>query len=321
MPARYTKSNNPVPRFNPFDYFFILRPLILIPAWNFLLIGSYLARRSGGFTQNVILGLLIYTFVLGGVYILNQIMDVETDRLNKKLFLLSGGYVTVRAAYIEMLLLWVLAVILSVKFGAIFIFLIILSILLGVLYSLPPIKLKGKPIMDTLANGIGYGMINFAVGWLLVSVFQWSMFLYFLPYFLSICAVFINTTIVDIEGDRRAGEITTGVFLGARSAHVVSVLVMAAAIILAYAHRDYICLIPAAVSFPLFIYTAVYVLKNDRVHRRATITSFRLPGLLFTLITAFLYPVYLAILVVVLVAMRMYYKRRFGMIYPTLAQG
>ena len=308
-------------RSNPFDYLFILRPLILIPAWNFLLIGSFLASQEGRLSGELVWGLVIYTFVLGGVYILNQIMDIETDRLNKKLFILSGGYVTVKAAYIEMVVLWLLALGMSIRFGVIFVLFILLSIVMGVMYSLPPIKLKGKPVLDTLSNGIGYGMINFAVGWLLLRGFDPAMFAQFLPYFLSISAVFINTTIVDIEGDRKAKEITTGVFLGARSAHLVSTLVMAVAIIAAYMRRDYICLIPAAVSFPLFVYAAFYVSKNDRVHRKATIASFRLPGVLFTLITCVLYPVYSLIVLVVLVAMRVYYKRRFGMTYPTLAQG
>jgi 4-hydroxybenzoate polyprenyltransferase len=285
------------------------------------LIGSFLASRAGCITLDVTLGLVIYTFVLGGVYVLNQIMDIETDRLNKKLFLLSGGYVTVKAAYIEMAVLWVLALILSVKFGALFVFLIMLSILLGVLYSLPPIKLKGKPFLDTLANGFGYGMINFAVGWLLFRDFEWSIFSRFLPYFLSICAVFINTTIVDIEGDRKAHEVTTGVLLGPRLSHLVSTIIMAAAVISAYIQRDYICLIPAAMSFPLFVYTAGYAWMQKGINRAATIASFRLPGLIFTVITAVLFPAYFIVLVVVLVTMRLYYKQRFGITYPTLAQG
>ncbi len=308
-------------RSNPFDYFFILRPLILIPAWNFLLIGSYLAGRQGRLSMDLVLGLVIYTFVLGGVYILNQIMDIETDRLNRKLFILARGYVTVKAAYVEMTALWLLAILISFKFGMIFFILIVVSIVVGVLYSLPPIKLKGKPIMDTLANGIGYGMINFAVGWLLVREFDPSMFGYFLPYFLSICAVFINTTVVDIDGDRQAGEMTTGVFLGANLAHIFSTLVMAGAMVVAYLRRDYICLIPSTVSFPIFVLAAVYCLKNNRVSRKATIASFRLPGLLFTIITCILYPVYLLAVLAAVIAMRVYYKQRFGMNYPTLSQG
>ena len=308
-------------RFNPFDYFFILRPLILIPAWNFLLIGSYLASRQGRFTVDIILGMIVYTCVMGGVYILNQIMDIETDRLNKKLFLLSGGYVTTKTAYIEMVILWSIAVLVSMKFGGVFLIFILVSIVMGVMYSLPPVKLKGKPVFDTLANGIGYGMVNFAIGWLLVREFNWHIFLRFLPYFLSISAVFINTTVVDIEGDRKANEITTGVFLGPLLSFVVSTIIMTTAIISAYVQRDYICLIPAALSFPLFVYCAGYTMIKDRVDRRATIASFRLPGLIFTIITAVLYPVYFFILGVVLIGLRVYYKRRFGITYPTLAQG
>ena len=308
-------------RFNPFDYFFILRPLILIPAWNFLLIGSYLANRQGRFTFDIALGMIIYTCVMGGVYILNQIMDIETDRLNKKLFLLSGNYISTRAAYIEMVILWSIAILISLEFGIVFLIFIAISIAMGILYSLPPVKLKGKPILDTLANGIGYGMVNFAIGWLLVREFNWGMFLRFLPYFLSISAVFINTTVVDIEGDRKTNEITTGVFFGARLSFIISTVIMAAAIVNAYVQRDYICLVPATLSFPLFVYAAGYVMIKGRIDRRAAIASFRLPGLIFTLITALLYPFYFLILGLVLIGLRVYYKRRFGITYPTLAQG
>jgi len=310
-----------VPRFNPFDYFFILRPLILIPAWNFLLIGAYLANRQAAFTIDIVIGLLAYTFVAGGGYILNQIMDIETDRMNKKLFLLTSGFVTRRAAYAEIIILWFLALIMSFRFGWLFVVFIIVSMLMGVLYSVPPMKLKGKPIFDTLANGIGYGMVNFSIGWLLVSTFAPLMFIRFLPYCLSISAVFINTTIVDVEGDRKAGELTTGVFLGSKLSSISSTLIMGAAIVLAYVQREYICLIPAAVSWPLFAYAAGYTLLRDGVNRKVTIASFRLPGLIFTVITALLYPIYFVVLFVILVSMRIYYKKRFGMTYPTLARG
>ncbi len=308
-------------KFNPFDYFFILRPLILIPCWNFLLIGSYLARGKGGFTIEIILGLIIYTFIMGGVYILNQIMDIETDRINKKLFLLSEGYIPVKYAYIEMAVLWILAILLSIQFNVIFLLFISISLVIGVFYSLPPIKLKGKPILDTVSNGIGYGVINFSIGWLLFRSFEWSMFYRFFPYFLSISAVFINTTIVDIKGDRRAKEFTTAIFLGENIAYVSSTILMIGAIIVAFMLKDYVCLIPAAVSLPLFIYVAVYSLIKNKINRKLTIVSFRLPGLLFTFITAFLYPVYFLILIVVLIGMRIYYKNRFGISYPTLAGG
>jgi 4-hydroxybenzoate polyprenyltransferase len=307
---------------NPFDYFFLLRPLILIPSWNFLLIGAYLAHGEERPVGRIILALCIYTCIMGGTYILNQIMDRDTDRLNKKLYLLSEGYIPVRHAYAEMAVLWVVGLALSAFFSMTFFVFILLSLVLGILYSLPPIKLKGKPLLDTLTNGIGYGMVNFAVGWLIIKPFTPAMFLAFLPYFLSICAVFMNTTIVDRTGDEKTGEVTTAVFLGARWTSVLSMVIMAGAVITAFYNRDLVCLLPAALSFPLFVYTGVHLLmKREMVPRKMLIMSFRLPGVLFTLVTVILFPVYAAVLVIMFIAMRVYYRRRFGIVYPTLAQG
>lgn len=164
-------------------------------------------------------------------------------------------------------------------------------------------------------------MVNFSIGWLLVSRFEWPMFITFLPYVLSISGVFINTTIVDIEGDKKANEVTTAVFLGEKLSYIVSTILMASAIVTAFILKDLICLIPAAISLPLFIYAAVYSLTKHKIHRKVTIASFRLPGLIFTLITGLLYPPYLLVLIIIVVGMRIYYKARFGMKYPTLAHG
>jgi 4-hydroxybenzoate polyprenyltransferase len=303
------------------DYFFILRPLILIPCWDFLLIGVYLAVGRNGFTRQISIPLLIYTFIMGGVYILNQIMDIETDTINKKLFLLSGGYVTKIGAYIEIFLIWAVAIALSFRYHFCFVIVIIISLVMGVLYSVPPIKLKGMPILDTLSNGIGYGMVNFAVGWLIVRGFEPAMFWYFLPYFLSISAVFINTTIVDMEGDKIAGDITTAVLLREGASYVISTILMAGAICVSIARRDLVCLIPAALSFPLFVYTVVYYFAKQRVNRNFTIASFRVPGVLFTVMTVILCPWYAVFLIVLIWIMRIYYKARFGMTYPTLTGG
>ena len=307
---------------NPFDYFFLLRPLILIPSWNFLLIGAFLAQTGERPVGRLFLAMCIYTCIMGGIYILNQITDRVTDRINKKLFLLSEEYIPIRHAYIEMTILWTAGLVVSAFFSITFFVFILISLMFGIMYSLPPVKLKGKPLLDTLSNGIGYGLVNFAVGWLILRPFTWMMFLQFLPYFLSISAVFMNTTIVDKRGDERAGEVTTAVFLGERLTSFLSTALMAGAVIAALYNRDPVCLVPAALSFPLFMYIGIYLLLKERTApRKLLILSFRLPGVLFTVMTGILYPLYFIVLVIVFIAMRVYYRRRFGITYPTFAQG
>jgi 1,4-dihydroxy-2-naphthoate octaprenyltransferase len=131
----------------------------------------------------------------------------------------------------------------------------------------------------------------------------------------------VNTTIVDIEGDKRAGDITTAVFLKEGASYIVSTVLMAGAIAVSVIRRDLVCLIPAALSFPLFVYTAAHYLLKQEVARKLTIASFRLPGVLFTIMALILFPWYGIFLVVLLAVMRIYYKTRFGMTYPTLTGG
>uniref|UniRef100_A0A7V0Z759 Prenyltransferase n=1 Tax=candidate division WOR-3 bacterium TaxID=2052148 RepID=A0A7V0Z759_UNCW3 len=306
---------------NIFDYFFILRPLILIPVFDFFLIGNYIASGKGVFTHKTLLGIFIYGLLMSGVYILNQITDIETDRLNKKLFILSGNFIPVKNAYTEMFLLWGIALFFSWSFGLPFFIIMLCSLLLGLFYSLPPIKLKGKPFFDTLSNGFGYGMLNFIAGWLMQKDFESRVFIIFLPYFLSICAVFVNTTIVDIEGDKGSGEITTSVFLGEKFSYMVSSALILSGVLFSIINRDIICLIPSALASPLFLYLTFYYLKYKKVNRKITILSFRMPGLIFTIITCILYPGFIPFLIFLILGMKIYYKKRFNMDYPTLSQG
>lgn len=252
---------------------------------------------------------------------MNQITDIETDRINKKLFILSENIMPLQDAYIEMFILWGISFFISALLGLPFLILMVISLLTGIFYSLPPIKLKGKPFVDTLSNGFGYGMLNFIAGWLMQNPFEWKLLLTFLPYFFSISAVFINTTVVDIEGDRKSGEITTAVFLGEKNSYILSLLLILCGVAFSVTNGDIICLIASVSAFPLFLYASIYFLKYKRVNRRITIISFRLPGLIFTIITSILYPAIIPILFLLLIGMKIYYKERFNIDYPSLSKG
>lgn len=303
------------------DHIFILRPLILIPVWDFFLIGYCLADPRRPLTSDLGLGLLAYTLIMGGVYILNQLADIDTDRANQKLFILSAGKMKPRAAIIEMFLVWTTGLVIAFHQGRQFAWLAVLSLVIGIAYSLKPVKLKGKPFLDMLSNALGYGMINFAVGWLVATPLAGSMWERFLPYCLSIAAVFVNTTVVDIAGDAAAGERTTAVLLGARTSQLFAAILMTCACVAALVRRDWICFIPAAVSLPLFLACAVMGFRAVGAPRRLVIASFRLPGLLFTVMTAYLFPAYLILLALVYVGLRLYYGARFHLNYPTLSGG
>lgn len=296
------------------DYFFLIRPSVLIPCWTTLLLGYQHARGGVLSFAFPVRAFVLYSAIMGGSYILNQLFDIESDRRNKKLFLLSGDFIPVWAAVVEMALLWAIGVYLALKHPTGFKVFVGASLLMGILYSLPPVKLKGRPLLDLASNGLGYGLVSFLAGIAICAAVDVKACLYAIPYVLAVGGVFVNTTVVDLEGDRAAGETTTAVLLGQQASYVLSLLLVVAALVIAIFVRNYPCLITAAVSLPLFILALI------RQDRGSTTLSFRVPPFILALVAGFFFPIYLVVLVLLLVLMRWYYKKRFGYDYPKVAE-
>lgn len=304
-------------RFQSFwDRFFLMRPTILVPVWTFLLLGNY---HSAPQIPNLmprarfILAFFIYSILLGGIYILNQIYDRESDRLNKKLFLISEGYIGVRSAALQLIFLSGVGIILSsLFFSRVFVLFIGLSLSLGFLYSVPPFKLKGRPLFDMIANSVGYGFLNFGIGWLATKDFSLRMLELSLPYMFAVSAVYVNTTILDIPGDRRTGDITTGVWLGMRRASYLSTIFVVIALLLSILVRNYVSLTASAIALPLFFSAAK---KGDT--KSATL-SIRLGAPILVMIACLFYPLFTLILIAGFFITRWYYRERFGILYPSI---
>jgi len=144
---------------NAFDYIFLLRPMILIPVWTFFLLGARHGHRtSGGSPDPVMLaaGLAIFSALLGAVYVINQITDRRTDLAANKLFLISHSIVSLPSARAMAALLAAAALAAGFLFMSRSFFMILsASFLLGLLYSVEPIRLKKRAVLDIAANAAG----------------------------------------------------------------------------------------------------------------------------------------------------------------------
>jgi 4-hydroxybenzoate polyprenyltransferase len=301
------------------DYLFLARPTLLVPVWTILLMGYYrgLVHLNGQaprfvFPARFVYVFLIYSALMGGVYILNQITDRETDRKNEKLFLLSAGIVPPRLAVLEMLLLFCVSISLSFCFDSHYPILFGVSLTMGILYSTPPVRAKGRPFLDLIFNSLGYGMVSFLVGWSGAGPPVKAALVHAAPYCLAVGGVFVNTTIPDIEGDRSDGAITTGVCLGEHRAAVLGLSLIVGAALASLVLRDIVCFAASAAALPFFI---LAVLKRNR---RWYLRSFRIGAPTLVIAAVLLFPWYLALLLVTLVSMRVYYKYRFGLPYPSV---
>jgi 4-hydroxybenzoate polyprenyltransferase len=295
------------------DYLFLIRPVLMPPVWTIVLLGHWRSSQVAGEGNLPGLAVLLVTFLVGGVYVLNQIFDIESDRLNEKLFFLAKGLISVRSAYWELAILNLMAIIpaflISIQLGLLF----VLGAVFGFIYSAPPLAFKNRPFGGLFLNALAHGNLAFLIGWSVNSSLSMNALLFSVPYMLAVAAIYVHTTVPDIEGDRKAGKVTLAVKWGERKVVVLAPALVVAAIALSAAVQDFPFLIASSLSFPLFAFSAF-----SRKERIVVLTS-KVSILLLSIAAGVFYPWYLVILILGFVFTRIYYKARFDLDYPSLA--
>ena len=191
---------------------FLTRPHLFIPTLIFYVNGLFLSRNDINYFELILL-LLVSSFA----YVLNQIYDIESDRINNKIFILTENKVSISLAKKFAFFLFILSLIFSlfVENKLLFIGLIILSIV----YSVKPFNFKDKPFLDLITNSIGYGFFVFSIGYKEISKES-------LIFILIMSSAYLITTIMDYEGDKKANKITTSVYIGTYNSQLLSILIL-----------------------------------------------------------------------------------------------
>ncbi len=302
----------------PEDYLFLVRPMILIPVWTFFILGAHHGMRGSENPRiaDLAIGVLSFTALLGTIYIVNQITDRNNDRANRKLFLIPDGIISVRAAWIEAAVLAALSFLLGLFLSPRFVIVLAASLALGAAYSLEPVRLKRRAVLDVAANAAGSGILNTLAGWIALGapLGGWPVLI---PYPFAVASVHLATTIADIEGDARAGIRTSGVLLGPRSGMHLSTGFMIAAVLAAAAVGNKPALYASLLSLPSFL---IPLRARGRMNLSdAVLFPVKAATLIYAVVAGFLFPLYLPFLAVVILLTRRYYRTRFEMSYPTLS--
>ncbi len=299
-----------------FDYFFILRPTLFLPVWTVFACGFFvagaLAEKPAATPVEPLTLAVVLTLMMGSAFILNQIVDIHTDKHNNKLFLLANGHIPIPVAVAEAVVLAVLPVAVafahSVAVGVLF---VVIYLVTGVLYSMAPFKWKDRALPGLLANALGAVLI-FTAGWWGRAPGEWQAVLYSLPYAAAVGAVYLLTTIVDREGDALIGKRTFAVRYGVpatlRAGLVLEIFSLAGAALL----RDALIFWPALAAVPFFI--AAVRKSSDRAIDRAI----KYPILFLALAVCAKWPFYLLLLLATFLVSKWYYHYRFGISYPSL---
>jgi homogentisate phytyltransferase / homogentisate geranylgeranyltransferase len=168
----------------------------------------------------------------------NQLTDVEIDRVNKPHLPLAAGDLSHEAAWRIVGVAAAVPVVLALTQGAFETAAVLTALLAGAAYSLPPIRLKRFPVPASLTiSTVRAAVVNLGVyghfslafgGELSIPGPVWALTLFVLPFSFAIAVL---KDVPDMEGDRRFRIATFTVRLGPRRAANLGL----AALVLAYA--------------------------------------------------------------------------------------
>ncbi|KAA3612285.1 MAG: hypothetical protein DWQ05_20005 [Calditrichaeota bacterium] len=300
------------------DYLFVLRPTLFFPVWTVYAAGFFSAKRflplalqvdnSGwGLAVGIALSLL-----MGSAFILNQIVDVTTDKLNNKLFLIADGHIPMVIAIFETVLLGIVPLVIVAVFSWMMVLIFVaIYLVTGLLYSLPLFKWKDKPLLGIVANAGGAFLI-FSAGWWVKDISFVQPIIHAIPYAAAVAAVYIFTTVVDETGDAQCDKNTFAVKYGFKAVIWAGFCFELVALYSAWLLNDPLIFYPALLAFPFFILAA------KKQSMTEVIRAIKFPILLLSLAICVLLPNYFLLLAVTYYLSKWYYYYRFGLHYPSL---
>jgi len=304
----------------PFDYIYVLRPSLFFAVWIITMAGYeagnlHFTGHSTWFNLDLNIGILInfilITLSTGGLFIWNQLQDIESDKENNKCFLISEKHVPVDVAKKYAMALSVVPLIAFILIDwQIFILLGLLELVWGYLYNFKPFAWKDKPILGVLSNIIA-GIILMLIGWKMSGNFEVVAFQKFLPYLLAWGAVSILTTIPDEKGDEKQNKKTISLLLGKNVIVWIALIAVVTGFIFGMKQNDPVITHAIMLSFPLYVITAF---KPTQVW---VLRSIRYSILFLAIFLSVEYPFFFLALALNYYISRFYYDNRFGVDYPT----
>ena len=301
------------------DYFFLLRPTLFFPLWTVVLAGRFNAIQSsevfmsgelsGAVFPPLILIFAAFGALMGASYTINQLVDSEGDKTNRKLFLVADKYVRRSLAVWFSTLLAVLgtAGLFSLGFSAGILGLTFI-IITGLFYNIQPFRWKDKPVLGALVSVFG-GAVAFFLG--SMPLFDLEMMMNSIPYLAAFSAVSILTTVPDMEGDKAAGKTTFALYFGLKATLAVSMILCIFAAAAGFFTQDPVIFWPALLSAPIFILTFLHQ------GRESVVLAVKFSIFILSLAVGFRFPAYLILMAVYFLFGRWYYRSRFDMTYPS----
>jgi homogentisate phytyltransferase/homogentisate geranylgeranyltransferase len=162
----------------------------------------------------LVAGWCVNVFIVG----VNQITDVDIDRVNKPYLPIASGELSMAAARRIVAACAAVPVAMALTQGALETGAVIAGLAVGAVYSLPPLRLKRFPLLASLCiTGVRAVVVNLGVALHFtgggVPAGVWALTLFVVPFAFAIAVL---KDVPDLEGDTRYRITTFTVRLGGR---------------------------------------------------------------------------------------------------------
>jgi len=212
----------PAPSFS--DYKDLARPFTMLAPFFGILAGALIALGDMGDYS------LLWTGILAGITgallnaasnSINQVYDLEIDRINKPDRPLPSRRMSIRQAMIFAWILYAVCIVLGFLISRIFLVVVLISAAFTWGYSAPPIRFKNNGILANIAMAVPRGFLMIVGGWVAVRPDAWldpTPWLIGFIVFLFVVGAASTKDFADAKGDEAGGARTVVVEFGYRRA-------------------------------------------------------------------------------------------------------
>jgi len=210
-------------------------------------------------------GFIVSSFLTASSMVINDVVDLEIDRINAPYRSLPSGMISTRSALIFAALLTILGILAAVLLSLYTFMIAILTFIISLTYNLYGKKI-GLPGNMMVAYCVA---VPFLFGGVAVAgSMDLTVTVFFLLAFLATVGREVTKGIADIEGDRLKGIKTAALSYGPKAAALISALFYITAVLITplpyiFGYLGIYYLLVVLVVDAGFFYSSFYIMKNQ----------------------------------------------------------
>lgn len=245
-------------------------------------------------------GVLIFIYaivILGACNMINEVFDIEMDKINKPHRPIVRGEITRKKAAAASFFLFLIGNIMALMMSFNMFLLALLFTFFGIAYSVPHLRFKDHYITSMITLAVGYGFIIPVTPWFLFG--EWNSIIVWAIISMSFLWFFGSTNskdFKDVDGDRKTGSNTLVVKINEKNTlkfMAISMAIIPIIMLVVFIYFNVLTIWHSLVSLPyiLTLYAVSWLYKNytkEKAFEWYKLTYFLYPSIFMFLAIGFL---------------------------------